>query len=516
MAVGSSGGAGSIRAGRAHVELSAKDAGLQKALDHVERRMKAIAKVAATMTLAIAGVAAAAAAAIGAGLVTALKSAVDHFDKTKKAADRLGTSTDKISALGYAAEQSGASLEEMESAAKFLQRNLETNADTFKEFGLDAAKLKTLGLDEQMAAVADAIAAMPNATERTAAAMALLGRGGTSLLPLFKDGGAGLRALLHEAKDIGAIVDPAKAAEAERIADAVDRSWKSIVSTFRFIGSKLFNTEGFETFSKAIVLSLKYLREDFTPHVIELAHKRLPELSDSLGKTWDGFKNAVQGGDIELAMRVLGSGIEVEFRKIAVMSTDIWNSMKDEIVDGWHSMVTELKVLMVDYLRWWQKTVKDNIPKGVLDRARNAGLMSNLMDINLPSEKDIRNRAAADELKRRADRARDYASAIQDLADAQDRLNNIQREARAGNTVNPVMLNAIALGQLAVSSSLAAMRNRPGASMGASSTQGSFSTFAAQQSLGIGTVGDKIVANGKTTNNILQRIEQKIGPAEFL
>jgi hypothetical protein len=180
----------------------------------------------------------------------------------KKAADRLGTSTEIISELGYAAKTSGASIEDMESASKFLQKNLVNNADVFKQFGLNAEALRKIDLGEQMATIFDAIAAMPDPAERTAAAIALMGRGATSLLPLIQSGSGGLRRAREEARKVGESVNSIDAANAERIGDAFDRAWTAVKNTILSVGAALLpQVDTIERWTSSIVEAAKLVRD---------------------------------------------------------------------------------------------------------------------------------------------------------------------------------------------------------------------------------------------------------------
>lgn len=495
----------------AHVELSAKDAGLDKALFNVQRRMQAVAKVAAAMALAAVSALTAIAVAAGGVFVNAFKSAVVHMDKMQKSADRLGTSTDKISALGYAAEQSGAEFEQLESAAKFLQRNLETNAEAFTEFGLSAEHLKTLGLDEQMIAVADAISTMPDATRRTAAAMALLGRGGTALLPLFKDGGAGLRALLNEAGDVGAVIDPIKAREAERIGDAIDRAWKSIGNTIRSIGASAFGgAAGIEALSAGVVDLMKEIRRFAT-----MVSGEVGQFLDQFSIT-KGIKNALAGGSLKLAFQVGVEGIKSSWATLMLELEQGWLQFEFAVSEGWHRAILEIGRGLHSMIRDLQDTINGaiaNLPAGIRDRF---GLGA--IDLGAASDADIMTGAALDRQRRQREHAAAMKRAIEEWWEKQKGLNKaiaeaaeLQRQMVAGevrSAADAAIANAVRIG------AATGMLSRPGLAGDSGSTAGSFSTFAAQQALGVGTVGNKIEMNTRNTANGVKEMNKKLDNLE--
>src|SRR5262249_35220068 len=142
---GGGGAGGSIRAGRAHVELSAKDAGLERSLERARLKVLAFGKALA----GVGGVLIGAGGGILAPLAVLFKETVGHFDKVQKAATRLGATAEDVSALGYAAEQSGSNLEELEKASRIMLATLAEAPETFDEFGLSAQKLKGLGLADK-------------------------------------------------------------------------------------------------------------------------------------------------------------------------------------------------------------------------------------------------------------------------------------------------------------------------------------------------------------------------------
>jgi hypothetical protein len=268
MAVGggSGGAAGSIRAGRAHVEMTAKDAGLTKSLDGIQRRMKSVASTIAKLG---AGFLALGGTVLG-SLTAAFKGAINHFDMFQKASRRLGASTETLSALGYAAQISGSNFEEMEKSIKKMQQGLAdaeegtgAAAEAFAALGLDAKKLIDLPLEEQMGAISDALAAIENTTKKAAMAMEIFGaRGGTRLSTMLAGGSEGIRKLMQEAERVGSVVGGEEALRAERAGDAITRAWLAVKNTFFQVGAAILpQIETIEKLSFAIVDGVKVVRD---------------------------------------------------------------------------------------------------------------------------------------------------------------------------------------------------------------------------------------------------------------
>ncbi len=253
---GSGGGSGGIKAGRAYVETALDMAGLKGGLKQMKRLVLNTSKAFAAGGAGLLGLG----GGIMGGILASFKDVVEHFDEIQKSADRVGTTTEALSALGYAAEQSGSNLEDVESAAKFLQKNLVLNADAFKQFGMNADDLKGKDLPDQFDAIAESLQGM-NAEQKKAAITTLLGKGGDRLLPLFKDGAEGLRALRKEAEEVGAVVGGENARKAERAGDAISRSWTAVRNTFRSIGAALLpEIDNIEYLSATVVQGAKIVR----------------------------------------------------------------------------------------------------------------------------------------------------------------------------------------------------------------------------------------------------------------
>ncbi len=118
----------------------------------------------------------------------ATKAAIDYSSAIVDMADRSGHTVEWLQATKYAAEQSGTSLEQVAGASQKLMKALgEGSAETIrtvKALGLSFEELRASSPDEQMNRVLAAIGKLEDPTARTTAAMRLLGRSGTELLPL--------------------------------------------------------------------------------------------------------------------------------------------------------------------------------------------------------------------------------------------------------------------------------------------------------------------------------------------
>lgn len=259
MAGGGGGGGSSsaIEAGRATVRLNADQAGLKSDLDKARRMVLGWGK---NIAAAGGGLLGAGGSVLG-GIGAAFKSVVNKFDSVKEAADRLGTSTEIISELGYAAEKAGSDFDGMESAMKFLNINLVDAPEKFEQFGLSAEKLLKMDIGERVEEVAEAFSKL-NGETASLAGKELLGKAGPQLLALLKKGGDNLRQQRQIARDVGSSISGADAAKADQIADDLHDSWTAVKNTFLAVGAALLpQVDRLNMLRNVIVSSIGSVRE---------------------------------------------------------------------------------------------------------------------------------------------------------------------------------------------------------------------------------------------------------------
>ena len=183
---------------------------------------------------------------ISSAFKTAITDMATFGDTYAKMARRTGMGAKDLSLLGYAAEQSEASVADMGNSLKFLNRNLalaergsKAAKDAFSQIGIDSSQLQFLDKKEQFLVVADAIRRLGDEAKQTDAAMKIFGRGGTSMLPMLQEGAAGIRALMQEADDQGIGISDEDAAKAEVLMGAIIRMKRSMEGFRRTIMSSL-------------------------------------------------------------------------------------------------------------------------------------------------------------------------------------------------------------------------------------------------------------------------------------
>jgi hypothetical protein len=246
-------GGGAIRAGQAFVELIAKDNALLRALDRAKQRMQAFGA-----TVVKAG---AATAAAGAGLLAPVAGLFDAAVKRGSAlanlADEFGTTAESLSSLAYAFGTAGVAQEEFIDTVKGLSQKLAEGADgsdeLFTRLGLSAKELIALPVDQQFAKIADALAAVGNAADRTNIGLQLFGGAGSKLTRVLAQGSGELARLRGEAEDVGAVMRGETAQSAQRLERSLSRAWTAAANAILAVGEALFPTaEGFDGIIRAV------------------------------------------------------------------------------------------------------------------------------------------------------------------------------------------------------------------------------------------------------------------------
>lgn len=231
-------GAVGIRAGKAFVELYTDDSALSRGLHQAEVKVKAFGQSITAIGSKIAGLG----VAITTPFLTAAKVFADSGSALNDMSARTGVSVEALSALGYAAQQSGTDMEAVEVAIRKMQKSMvmgsEENlqaASTFEALGLSVRQLMQLNPEQQFAAITKAIARIQNPTAKAGAAMQVFGKSGTALLPMIDD----LQALTKEAAAFGLVWTTEQAKRADALGDSIDLLKASFSRILAVVGDAL-------------------------------------------------------------------------------------------------------------------------------------------------------------------------------------------------------------------------------------------------------------------------------------
>jgi hypothetical protein len=207
--------------------------------------------------------------AIVGGLGLAFKSFANNADELSKMSQKTGIAVESLQELKYAAQASGTSIDSVIAGTRNLSRTIteaadgnKTYCDSFKRIGIKINDIKNLSTEEQFNKIASAVANIHDPAEKTARAIEFFGRSGTDLLPMLKDGSAGLEAMRQEFQKYGAAIDANTAQAAEEFNNTLSRLGASFKAIITIVSARMLPIlQWFASFVSDIVLSVKTFTE---------------------------------------------------------------------------------------------------------------------------------------------------------------------------------------------------------------------------------------------------------------
>ena len=149
---------------------------------------------------------------------------VDYSGEMNRASQLFGVSRDSMQALTAAADDSGVSFEDLKHGMTML------------------AKAGVQDLDGEMYRLADQMAALPAGTARIDLALQRFGKNGHALVPMLQKGGAGMRAMADEARELGTIVGDDVVASGVKLKGALKELGERLEGLKRSIGGPFLKT----------------------------------------------------------------------------------------------------------------------------------------------------------------------------------------------------------------------------------------------------------------------------------
>ena len=190
----------------------------------VGKSLKGVTSAIFSMRTALIGVAGVA------GFGYLIKSSLNATDTLSKTANKIGTTTEALGGLRYAAEITGVATNTMDMALqRFTRRTAEAAKGTgeakgaIKELGLNAQELNKMPLDQRMIALADAFGKVDNESDQLRLAFKLFDSEGAALVNTLALGSDGLKELLGEAKLLGLTMSTAAAQGVEKANDSITK-----------------------------------------------------------------------------------------------------------------------------------------------------------------------------------------------------------------------------------------------------------------------------------------------------
>ena len=225
---------------RLRIELEADSASLETGLKNAGSALQRFAAIGAAVGTLLANVVMQAVQ----GLVSALGEAANRANEVAQAARNLGMSAESLSRLRFAAEQTGATFEQLRSGLETLGGKIEEAigdpaslaAQAFAAMGiaLEDAEGNARSASEVLRDLADRFAAYHDGAEESALATAVLGDAAAALLPMLNQGSRGLDSLADASDRAGATLsgDAARAMRAlGDITSQLGQAWNSFTNT---------------------------------------------------------------------------------------------------------------------------------------------------------------------------------------------------------------------------------------------------------------------------------------------
>jgi len=196
----------------------------KKGFGSVTSGLKKVTGAVFSMRTALVGVAGLA----GFGLL--VKSSLNATDSLAKTAAKIGTTTESLGGLRYAAELTGVATNTMDMALqRFTRRTAEAAMGTgeakaaIKELGLNAQELNRMPLDKRMVVLSDAFSGVTNESDRLRLAFKLFDSEGAALVNTLSGGGDALKEMLGEARVLGLTMSGSAAKGVEDTVDALTK-----------------------------------------------------------------------------------------------------------------------------------------------------------------------------------------------------------------------------------------------------------------------------------------------------
>lgn len=243
------------------MQISANTASLAKSVQDVEKKLDAMGNagkkagrdLGTLKNIAIGRLAISSITAVTSGLTQATQSLISFgrsvagsTDASSKLARSLGITFGELSGLELAGDLAGVSSDQLGAALTKLQIQLgkaqvggKEATEAFSGLGLSVQTLSGLNATQQFQAIASAINEIPDPAGRSAAAVALFGNSGASLLPLFEGGGDAVAAIANQAVRLGLALNDVQARNVEAMNDAFTLAQKSVEGVVRQVVADL-------------------------------------------------------------------------------------------------------------------------------------------------------------------------------------------------------------------------------------------------------------------------------------
>lgn len=362
-------------------------------------------------------------AGIGIGMLSIIKHTAEAGDKLNKLSKQLGTTTEWLSQMQYAAKLTDVDVELFEKSMKKLTVTVgevakgtdEKASKAFRDLGINVfnASGTMKNAQELLPELADKLNSVTNSTDRASLAAQIFSIRGLDMLKMTAEGSEGLRKMAEEADYFGVTISQKAAANSEEFSDSLERlnySFQGIKNKFSenvmpyvtglikllttFIAE---NREQIVAFMEKIFTAFIYVYEIgkrvFTAisNIIDKVFGSGESFKAFMDNAWEAFKGILMIG--MHVLNVLGNSISVVLGgafialfeavkagfKAAFTGDDVWEAMKgaftstavDTLVafkQVWSELPTELSPVFKDI----KSNLEGMIGEGLLDSVPDA------------------------------------------------------------------------------------------------------------------------------------------------
>lgn len=329
-------------------------ANTQKLVSGMKRAESTVANSAKAMTRAVQAFAT---VFVGGKLIGAINRSSTAIDKLGKTAAKLGIGTEELGALHFAAEQSGVSVETLNMALQRSTRRIAEAAQgtgeavkALKELGLSAEQLNQLSPDEQLNYIADAMQGVASQSDKVRLSMKLFDSEGVSLIQMFSNSSAGLKAYAAEAASLGILLDESMVKGVEAANDANNRLSKSMGVVAQTINVQLAPYIVYA--ANALVALIQRLKSGgeastvfgdivrATARGFIIAYQGMVTAMDGWASTWAGLMLLLEEGKGFLGLENDIAGANEAFKNMSATATNSFNILISKI-DGTDSTTKE-------------------------------------------------------------------------------------------------------------------------------------------------------------------------------
>ena len=288
--------------------LSKTDSSAKKVSQSLGKGITTAAKWGAAITTAAVGAASAAGAALG----KLVSDTADYADEIDKASLRSSLGAENLQRIKYAAEQSGASLENVEKSAKKLNERLgevsegnDKTAEMFEKLGVSVydSENNLRSSDEVYNETLMKLADMGDTAEATAIGTDLFGKAFTDLKPLLAEGSEGIGDLMENADKLGIVMSEDAVDSGVVLGDTIADIKNALGGLGRNLGSSLIpliqkmadkfiaylpRIQKFierllpvvEKLAESIIEPIMTLMDDLFPPLMDFIEALIPPISD--------------------------------------------------------------------------------------------------------------------------------------------------------------------------------------------------------------------------------------------